>query len=130
MKEIFRINNFDIIRLFAALQVAIHHTMSHLKIEQNSDSVILMFSGFFPGVPIFFFVSGFLISKSYESNPSIREYAQNRILRIYPALIICTFIALCSRLIDLHTLIRDTLITYRGKYDINKTEKQIVYTPI
>ena len=36
----------------------------------------------------------------------------------------------CSRLIDLHTLIRDTLITYRGKYDINKTKKQILYTPI
>jgi transposase len=28
----------------------------------------------------------------------------------------------CSRLVELHTLIRDTLITYRGSYDINKIE--------
>jgi len=41
-----------------------------------------------------------------------------------------SLVANCSRLIDLHTLIRDTLITYRGKYDINKTEKQILYTSI
>ena len=26
-KELFRANNFDLIRLFAALEVAIHHTL-------------------------------------------------------------------------------------------------------
>lgn len=95
MKEVFRKNNFDLIRLIAALQVVVHHTISHLEIE-HSSSVALVFSGLFPGVPIFFFVSGFLISKSYENNSSIKEYTQNRILRIYPALIVCTFIALLS----------------------------------
>lgn len=49
-----------------------------------------------PGVPIFFFVSGFLISKSYEGNPRISEYTQNRVLRIYPALILCTILSLFS----------------------------------
>jgi len=80
----FRVNNFDIIRLIAALLFAIHHTIGHLEIEKTS-SIIFTISSYLPGVPIFFFVSGFLISKSYENNSLIIEYAQNRILRIYPA---------------------------------------------
>ena len=83
------------IRLIAALQVAVHHTMSHLGIEHSSYAVFTL-TGLFPGVPIFFFVSGFLISKSYENNSIITEYAQNRILRIYPALIVCTIVAVIS----------------------------------
>ncbi len=95
MKENFRVNNFDLIRLIAALQVVIHHALSHLDVEVSSSLIIELFN-FFPGVPIFFFVSGFLISKSYENNSDIKEYAQNRILRIYPALIVCTFITVTS----------------------------------
>ena len=49
-----------------------------------------------PGVPIFFFVSGFLISKSYESNSRITEYARNRALRIFPALIAVTILSVLS----------------------------------
>jgi len=95
MKEIFRTNNFNIIRLIAALQVAIHHTTKYLEIDKT-DSLFFDLLKLFPGVPIFFFISGFLISKSYESNSSLKEYAQNRILRIYPALLICTFVAIVS----------------------------------
>jgi peptidoglycan/LPS O-acetylase OafA/YrhL len=95
MYDLFRVNNFDIIRLLAALQVANHHIMLHLKIEYTSLAAASILS-YFPGVPIFFFVSGFLISKSYENNTSIKGYASNRILRIYPALIVCTFAALFS----------------------------------
>lgn len=97
MKNVFRVNNFDLIRLIAALQVAFHHSMVHLEIENNEWYWFLTdISKLFPGVPIFFFVSGFLISKSYENNPAIRQYSQNRILRIYPALIICTVVSLLS----------------------------------
>ena len=45
---------------------------------------------------MFFFVSGFLISKSYEHNPDIKQYARNRALRIYPALITCILLSLTS----------------------------------
>jgi len=95
MQNTFRVNNFDMIRLIAALQVAIYHIIVHLDIA-HSHSVILTILSYFPGVPIFFFVSGFLISRSYESNSFINEYTHNRILRIYPALIVCTFISLFS----------------------------------
>ncbi len=91
-KDRFRHNNFDLIRLLAAFQVALHHSASHLKIE-HGDWLIFKASALFPGVPVFFFISGFLISKSWESNSSIREYAQNRVLRIYPGLIVCVLAA-------------------------------------
>jgi peptidoglycan/LPS O-acetylase OafA/YrhL len=86
-------NNFDLVRLAAALQVAIHHSLGHLQVAQV-DWPILRLTSLFPGVPIFFFVSGFLISKSFERNPVLHEYALNRALRIYPALFVCLFVSL------------------------------------
>jgi len=92
-KELFRTNNFDLIRLLAALEVAIHHSLHHFEL---SDHWLFHSTSWLPGVPIFFFVSGFLISKSYESNSRISEYARNRALRIFPALILCTTLSLIS----------------------------------
>lgn len=91
----FRLNNFDVIRLFAALQVAVLHSLSYFGLNETLGVVVRLLE-LLPGVPIFFFVSGFLISKSYESNPQLSEYAQNRLLRIYPALFACTFLAIFS----------------------------------
>ena len=93
VKQIFRLNNFDLLRLIAALQVAIHHAAYHFEVESAWWSDL---SQLVPGVPIFFFVSGFLISKSYESNSRLGEYALNRGLRIFPALWVCTLLALVS----------------------------------
>ena len=92
-KELFRTNNFDLIRLLAALEVAIHHSLDHFELR---DNWLFHSTSWLPGVPIFFFVSGFLISKSYESNSRISEYARNRALRIFPALILCTALSLIS----------------------------------
>lgn len=94
MKNVFKTNNFDLIRLIAAFQVAVFHTFESMNIETNRFFIYLL--ALFPGVPIFFFTSGLLISRSYESNPIIKEYALNRILRIYPALIACTVITIIS----------------------------------
>lgn len=91
-KKIFTENNFDLLRLFAALQVVLHHSILHLDIKHDDNSLLSLIE-LIPGVPIFFFISGYLISKSYESNDLIKEYAQNRILRIYPALIICVLLS-------------------------------------
>jgi len=94
MNDAFKINNFDLIRLFAALQVVVHHSMTHFGV--NTNSAFYELSNILPGVPIFFFISGFLISKSYEKNHALVEYAQNRVLRIFPALIVCTLFAVGS----------------------------------
>lgn len=88
-------NNFDLVRLFAALQVALLHSVEHLKAPVHWPVVDAVLS-IFPGVPIFFFVSGFLISNSYDRNPSLRDFALNRCLRIYPALIVCFAVSVLS----------------------------------
>lgn len=44
--------------------------------------------GLFPGVPLFFITSGFLITESFLNSANIKDYAKKRFLRIYPALFI------------------------------------------
>ena len=93
MKNTFTYNNFDLIRLLAATQVLIVHALSHLGFR---DSPILDWMYYFPGVPIFFFASGFLISRSYENSSSLTEYFSKRALRLYPALFLCVFLSTAS----------------------------------
>lgn len=81
-------NNFDLIRLFAASQVFLHHLYNIVGVDLGT--VINAMSHFlvlFPGVPIFFFISGYLISQSFETSRSLKSYSIKRLLRIYPALI-------------------------------------------
>ena len=89
----FRENSLDAIRLIAASQVAILHTCEFM-LEGKATGIFFDLLRLFPGVPIFFFVSGYLISKSYECSPSLTKYAKNRFLRLYPALIICVAVNL------------------------------------
>jgi peptidoglycan/LPS O-acetylase OafA/YrhL len=77
-------NNFNLIRLLAALQVCIGHTLSHLDIDLNIPLI-----GYFPGVIIFFTTSGFLIYDSFTRNQDLKRYFNNRFLRIFPALWVC-----------------------------------------
>jgi len=90
----FRINNFDLIRIFAALQVVYHHCVSHFDIRE--ESILLSWTSLFPGVPIFFVVSGFLISASFERNNNLKLYFYNRFIRIYPALWACFILSVFS----------------------------------
>jgi peptidoglycan/LPS O-acetylase OafA/YrhL len=81
-----KLNNFDLLRIAAALQVLVGHALAHLDLPMPAW---WSFFAAFPGVPIFFVISGFLISKSYERSASLGTYARNRALRIYPALWVC-----------------------------------------
>ena len=77
----YRVNNLNIIRLFAAFQVLMGHLFQIFHVEP------IKYWSMFNGVPIFFTISGFLIFWSYDNNPNIKSYMTNRCLRIYPALI-------------------------------------------
>jgi peptidoglycan/LPS O-acetylase OafA/YrhL len=81
-------NNFDLIRLLAACQVLYSHSIEHLKLPSASIPVPLrIIMGGFPGVAVFFVISGFLISRSWlNSSMSLRVFADHRVRRIYPAL--------------------------------------------
>ncbi|MEL6437800.1 MAG: acyltransferase [Cyanobacteria bacterium J06621_8] len=81
--QISRKNNFDLIRLLAALVVLIAHTG---YVSQNQ--VFLDFSGIFSSkvaVDAFFIISGFLIFRSFENSSSLGSYIKKRIKRIVPA---------------------------------------------
>lgn len=70
-------------RLLFAIQVVIVHVGDHLGLE------VPALVEHFPGVPAFFFVSGFLIYASYLNAPGQR-YFENRFLRLYPCLVFVT----------------------------------------
>lgn len=82
--QINRDNNFDVVRLFAALQVCCGHTFAHFNVPLNGNIL-----NYFPGVIIFFALSGFLITSSWVRSKSVKNYARNRLLRIFPALFVC-----------------------------------------
>jgi peptidoglycan/LPS O-acetylase OafA/YrhL len=82
-----RRNNFDLIRLLAAIQVVLWHGHEHL--ELNYHPIFFDLLQAFPGVPIFFTVSGFLIYASYDRKPDVRRYFESRAKRIFPALWVC-----------------------------------------
>lgn len=92
MEKTERINNFDLIRLFAALEVLINHTLHNFGYGRPA---ILAFT---PGVPIFYTISGFLIFWSFSEKQNLKPYFVSRMLRIYPALWVCfvfTVVVLC-----------------------------------
>jgi peptidoglycan/LPS O-acetylase OafA/YrhL len=93
-----KVNNFDLLRLLAALQVVFNHATSHLQIAYSGfGSILLAPIDFFPGVPVFFTISGFLISWSYERHiGDVRKFYRNRIARIFPALWVCTLITVLA----------------------------------
>src|SRR5258708_20516048 len=87
MNREFKLNNFDLLRIFAASQVLVCHTVLHLRV--SAPQWLMQLVNAFPGVPIFFVISGFLISLSYERSSGLKSYCRNRVLRIYPGLWCC-----------------------------------------
>ncbi|WP_334180949.1 acyltransferase [Pseudomonas nitroreducens] len=84
-------NNLNLIRLLAAFSVIYGHA-SAITGHGPAD-IFLQYIGFkFIGgvaVDVFFVVSGFLITASAASHGGIKYYLASRVLRIYPALIVC-----------------------------------------
>jgi peptidoglycan/LPS O-acetylase OafA/YrhL len=79
-------NNFDLVRLLASLQVAVVHALDWFHLAGYEWLRLLLYP--FPGVPIFFFVSGLLIARAYDRTGTA-QYFRNRCLRIFPALWVC-----------------------------------------
>jgi peptidoglycan/LPS O-acetylase OafA/YrhL len=102
-------NNFDLIRLIAALQVLFFHFIIHYMLIEK-DGFLWNILNQFPGVPIFFFISGYLITASLARNSNnLKQYFRNRFFRIYPALWFCLLVTILlmsiKGLIQLDTII-------------------------
>ncbi len=75
-------NNFDFLRLLAALFVTFSHSYGWV----NPGLQKIYLSKY--GLIIFFSISGYLITASLKNSYSIKEFLVKRILRIYPLLIL------------------------------------------
>lgn len=89
-------NSLDIIRLLAALQVAVSHylnlTLLYYKEPGITDTLLLGFKRcitLFPGVVILFTISGFLLGATLERGEDRMLFLKKRFFRIFPALWIC-----------------------------------------
>ena len=92
MKEVSLRNNcFDVIRLFACLQVLLRHAAQHFGLLPESN-VWIRIIDLFPGVVLLFCLSGFLVASSLDRNSDIKLYLKKRALRIYPRLWLVTAI--------------------------------------
>ena len=122
MRERFSCNNFDLVRLLAAINIMVIHMLYHCDYGLVGAWVMRL-CYWFPGVPIFFFVSGFLISRSFQNCASIRQYVINRILRLYPALVVCTGVTVIS---EFSTKLLMTF--YECRFDLLKTLLHMLFS--
>ena len=90
-----RTNHFDIMRLTAALLVVFSHSfnLSHGKVLGKQYEPLMQLSkgqitlgGL--AVLVFFVISGFLITASFDKDKNVLSFCQKRFLRIYPGLIV------------------------------------------
>lgn len=84
-----RENNFNIIRLLAALLVIYVHSFAIFKINIDEPIAKVLYSGVSLGefaVYVFFIISGYLITASFVRSKSNWHYFKARLLRIYPGL--------------------------------------------
>ena len=84
-------NNFSLIRLIAAAAVIVSHSWL-ISTGSEANEPLKSFTIFTLGqhaVNLFFILSGLMVAASLERPPSLIDYGHARILRIFPALIVC-----------------------------------------
>ena len=88
-----RRNNFDALRLIAASSVIFTHAFLIAEGDQNRDPVVVLTqyqcAAGHLGVFVFFAISGFLVTQSWEQTGSLVRYLAKRVLRIYPGYAVC-----------------------------------------
>ncbi|WP_412026472.1 acyltransferase family protein [Deinococcus yunweiensis] len=86
-----RANNFDFLRFMGALLVVVSHATFVPTGSLWADPLYARSGGQMTigwvGVGMFFVMSGYLVTLSWQRRPSVRAFAAARALRLYPALI-------------------------------------------
>ena len=92
-----RQNNFDALRLVAAISVIFSHSFLIAEGTQNNEPLILLTGNQsilgLAGVFVFFAISGFLVTQSFEQTANPLHYLAKRALRIFPGLFIVTLVS-------------------------------------
>jgi len=91
-----RKNNFDALRLIAATSVIFTHAFLLAEGTQDRDPLVVLSLHQCPtglvGVFVFFAISGFLVTQSWEQTNSLPRFLAKRVLRIYPGLAVCILV--------------------------------------
>ena len=95
-------NCLNTVRLLSAFSVMFFHTQTHLGVE--IPFLVNVFFRLFPGVPVFFFLSGFLIWNSIGKSRNLLEYAKKRFWRIFPQLWAVKFVGIIVILLTFKAL--------------------------
>jgi peptidoglycan/LPS O-acetylase OafA/YrhL len=92
-----RHNNFDALRLVAALSVMFSHAFLIAQGTQKNEWLIRLTGNQsilgLCGVFVFFAISGFLVTQSYEQTGDPLRFLAKRALRIFPALFVATLLS-------------------------------------
>lgn len=87
-----RENNFDFLRLIAAIAVIISHSFP-IRDGHVDKEPFHRLSGYCTlgevAVGVFFIISGMLVARSFLSDPHPLAYLKKRSLRIFPGLVVC-----------------------------------------
>lgn len=86
-----RNNNFNAVRLLAAVCVVVSH--SFLLVKGDPAAEPMSSTPYTLGqhaVNVFFFLSGLMLSRSFAIQPNWRTFATARVLRIFPGLFVCS----------------------------------------
>ncbi|MCX7279253.1 MAG: acyltransferase [Burkholderiales bacterium] len=84
-------NNFDAVRLAAALCVLFSHQHALWGLPEPGVLGVHSLGGL--GVLVFFSISGFLVTRSWNADPHAGRFAAKRLLRIWPGLAVVTLLA-------------------------------------
>jgi peptidoglycan/LPS O-acetylase OafA/YrhL len=95
-----RSNNFDAVRLLAALSVVFSHSFLIAEGSEASEPFVWLTGNQcilgLVGVFVFFIISGYLVTASFCRSPRPGRFAQHRFMRIYPGLVVnalvCAFL--------------------------------------
>src|SRR6516225_12269559 len=89
-----RRNNFDALRLVAAISVVFSHSFLIAEGTQDREWLIRLTRNQsilgLPGVFVFFAISGFLVTQSFEGTRDPLRFLAKRALRIFPGLFVAT----------------------------------------
>ncbi|MFW0758494.1 acyltransferase family protein [Pseudomonas sp. H11T01] len=85
-------NNLNLLRLVAALMVLYAHSFAFYGNAPAGFLGLTSYGGL--GIDIFFIISGYLIVKSWDFNPSAGSFLIKRSLRIFPALMVVVLVSM------------------------------------
>ena len=92
MQGAHRANNFDFVRVVAALCVLVSHQFALNGLREPELLHIHSLGGI--GVLVFFSISGYLVAQSWKADPHPLRFAARRLLRIWPGLALA--VVLCA----------------------------------